>query len=71
MRCVLVPSLTPPPLQIVICCVTDVAAGIALTYEPAEDDIMLHPPRDIKKSRLVTLGLIVYGYGLYGTLESL
>ena len=58
-------------LMIIISCITDVAAGIALMYEPAESDIMAAPPRNVATTRLVTAPLIAYGYLFYGTLQSI
>lgn len=58
-------------LMIILSCITDVYAGVALTTEPAEDDIMLRPPRNTKTQRLVNFELISYGYFFYGSLESL
>ena len=49
-------------LMIIICCITDVAAAIALMYEPAETDIMAAPPRNVATTRLVTRSLIAYSY---------
>lgn len=58
-------------LMIVISCATDVFAGIALINEPAEKGIMLEKPRDLKNTRLVTVGMIIYSYLFYGTIESI
>ena len=54
-----------------ISCITDVFNGIALMYEPAEDDTMLARPRDVKRDHLVSGWLILYSYGFYGNLQSL
>lgn len=56
--------------MIIISCVTDVCAGVALMHEPQESELMSVPPRDIKTVRLVTPPLIFYSYFFYGTLES-
>ena len=52
-------------------CATDVFAGIALTYEPAESSILAEPPRDLRTSNLVDLKLIGYSYLFYGTVQSI
>jgi len=57
-------------LMIIISCTTDVCAGIALMNEPPETSILEEPPRDLKKSRLVTWRLICYAYLWYGNLQS-
>jgi sodium/potassium-transporting ATPase subunit alpha len=54
--------------MIIICCLTDCAAAITLAYEKPEADLMLRPPRNIKKDRLVDTKLIFHAYffvGLY------
>ena len=58
-------------LMIIICCLTDVYAGIALMNEPAEGDILLAPPRDIRRNHLVTGPMFLYAYGFYGMMNSL
>jgi sodium/potassium-transporting ATPase subunit alpha len=57
-------------LMIIISCMTDVFAGIALTREPSEKTIMLDQPRDLKMQPLVDIRLILYSYLFYGTLQS-
>ena len=56
-------------LQIIISCLTDVGAGIALMYEPAQGAIMKQPPRNVKE-HLVTPMLIAYGYMFAGNIAS-
>ena len=63
--------VTVGPSRCQISCITDVFNGIALMYEPAEDDIMLARPRNVERNRLVTGSLIFYSYGFYGNLQSL
>ena len=58
-------------LMIIISCVTDVAAGVALTNELPERNIMLEPPRNVLLSPLVDLKLIAYSYLFYGNMQSL
>jgi len=57
-------------LMILISCMTDVYAGIALMNEPPETDIMRQPPRDIRKSHLLDYRLVVYAYLFYANLNS-
>ena len=58
-------------LMIVISCITDVFAGVALTLEEGEDGAMGEPPRDFAVSHLVDWQLILYGYLFIGNLEAL
>ena len=58
-------------LMIIISCITDVAAGVALTNEIPEKTIMTEPPRDPKAQPLVDMRLVGYAYLFYGTLESI
>ena len=57
-------------LMIIISCMTDVAAGVALTNELPEKATMKEPPRDVKKSPLVDFKLIGYSYLFYGSMQS-
>ena len=57
-------------LMIIVSCMTDVYAGIALTRETSEVSLMTLPPRDLKKEPLVRWTLIGYSYFFYGNLES-
>jgi sodium/potassium-transporting ATPase subunit alpha len=56
-------------IQIIICCLTDCAAAITLAYEKPEADVMLRPPRNPKKDRLVNARLIFHAYFVVGLLE--
>jgi sodium/potassium-transporting ATPase subunit alpha len=63
-----IPQILSSFLMIIICCLTDCAAAITLAYEKPEADLMLRPPRNIKKDRLVDTRLIFHAYffvGLY------
>ena len=53
-------------LMIVISCMTDVYAGVALTKETPERSIMDEKPRDPVQQPLVTLSLVAYSYLFYG-----
>jgi len=57
-------------LMIVISCITDVAAGVALTFEAPEGSAMHRPPRDLKSCRLVDLQILLYGYLFIGNLQA-
>ena len=57
-------------LMIIISCLTDVFAGVALTRERSEISLMTQSPRDLKKEPLVRLSLVAYSYLFYGALES-
>eukprot|EP00953_Heterococcus_sp_UTEX-ZZ885_P028086 14991-Heterococcus_DN1.PRE.6 len=58
-------------LMIIVSCVTDVFAGVALTNEPSESDIMLKPPRNVRTQRLVDAKLVGYAYFFYANLLSI
>lgn len=58
-------------LMIMISCISDVFAGVALMNEPAEHAIMKRPPRDLKNSPLLNYKLVLYGYLFIGNLESI
>jgi sodium/potassium-transporting ATPase subunit alpha len=60
-------------LMIIVSTVTDVFAGVALTNEPSESDsdIMLKPPRNVRKHRLVDAKLVGYAYFFYANLLSI
>ena len=46
--------------------VTELVPAISLAYEEMETDIMMRPPRNSKKDRLVSKTLILYSYGIAG-----
>merc|ERR1711998_34446 len=59
---------------ILILCVdlgTDMIPAISLAYELPESDIMLRPPRDASKDRLVTTQLIFFAYFQIGVFQAL
>jgi sodium/potassium-transporting ATPase subunit alpha len=49
---------------------TDIIPSVTLAYERAENDIMLKPPRDAKRDRLVTGTLLGLAGGQMGHLET-
>ncbi|XP_044259109.1 sodium/potassium-transporting ATPase subunit alpha-like isoform X2 [Tribolium madens] len=65
----------PLPLGVVaILCIdllTDMMPAISLAYEKAETDIMLRPPRNPLRDRLVNRKLYFLAYGNLGMLEAL
>ncbi|KAF3927124.1 hypothetical protein AA313_de0209440 [Arthrobotrys entomopaga] len=65
-----IPQILSSFLMIVICCGTDCAAAITLAYEAPEADVLLRPPRDLKKDRLVDWKLLLQAYGLIGLTET-
>lgn len=65
------PQILSSFLMIIICCCTDCAAAIALAFEKPESDVLLRPPRNVKKDNLVDWKLILQSYGLSGVTESL
>ncbi|KAF3931111.1 hypothetical protein ABW20_dc0107790 [Dactylellina cionopaga] len=65
-----IPQVLSSFLMIVICCGTDCAAAITLAYEAPEADVLLRPPRDLKKDKLVDWKLLLQAYGLIGLTET-
>lgn len=55
--------------MIIICCLTDCAAAITLAYEKPEADVLLRPPRNPRKDRLVDTKLIFHAYFCVGLLQ--
>lgn len=49
---------------------TDMLPAISLAYEKAESDIMLRPPRNPTKDKLVTSKLYFLAYGHIGIVEA-
>ncbi|PGH07327.1 hypothetical protein GX51_01871 [Blastomyces parvus] len=64
-----VPQVLSSFLMIIICLFTDAAGAITLAYEKPEADVLLRPPRDPKKDRLVNAKLIFHAYGFIGVYE--
>jgi sodium/potassium-transporting ATPase subunit alpha len=64
-----VPLPLPVLLILAIDLGTDLAPAIALATEPAEVDVMAQPPRP-RSERLLSRGLLLSSYGLWGLLES-
>lgn len=63
------PQILSSFLMIIICCFTDCAVAITLAFEKPEADVLLRPPRNIKKDRLVDWRLLLQSFGFIGTLE--
>lgn len=65
----------PLPLStVLILCIdlgTDMVPAISLAYEEKEANIMLKPPRDMNKDRLVTAKLVSYAYLQIGITQAL
>ena len=64
------PQVLSSFLMIIICCFTDCAAATVLAFEKPEADVMLRPPRDPRKERLVDRKLLVQCYGFIGLVET-
>ncbi|GIZ44915.1 hypothetical protein CKM354_000809900 [Cercospora kikuchii] len=64
------PQILSSFLMIIICCCTDCAAATALAYEAPEADVLMRPPRNAKKDRLVNAKLIFQAYGFLGVIMS-
>lgn len=64
------PQILSSFLMIIICCFTDCAAATAMAYEKPEADVLLRPPRNAKKDRLVNWQLVLQAYGFIGILET-
>jgi sodium/potassium-transporting ATPase subunit alpha len=65
------PQILSSFLMIIICCFTDCGAAVALAYEKPEADVLLHPPRDVKKDHLVDWKLLFQSYIYTGTCQTL
>lgn len=63
------PQILSSFLMIIICCFTDCAVAITLAFEKPEADVLLRPPRNIKKDRLVDWRLLLQSFGFIGILE--
>lgn len=63
------PQILSSFLMIIICCFTDCTAAITLTFEKPEADVLLRPPRNIKKDRLVDAKLYLQSFVLVGMIE--
>ncbi|KAJ4373957.1 hypothetical protein N0V83_002696 [Neocucurbitaria cava] len=66
-----IPQILSSFLMIIICCLTDCAAAITLAYEKPEADVLLRPPRNPRKDRLVNTRLIFHAYFVVGLLQCL
>jgi sodium/potassium-transporting ATPase subunit alpha len=64
------PQILSSFLMIIICCLTDCAAAVAIAYEKPEADVLLRKPRNIKKDHLVNWQLVLFAYGFIGMLET-
>ncbi|KAH7381738.1 hypothetical protein BKA66DRAFT_419220 [Pyrenochaeta sp. MPI-SDFR-AT-0127] len=64
-----IPQILSSFLMIIICCLTDCAAAITLAYEKPEADVLLRPPRNPRKDRLVNTRLIFHAYFVVGLLQ--
>jgi sodium/potassium-transporting ATPase subunit alpha len=65
-----IPQILSSFLMIIICCLTDCAAAIALAYEKPEADVLMRPPRNVKTDRLADTKLICYAYLVIGMIQS-
>ncbi|KAL4907192.1 hypothetical protein BDW74DRAFT_148734 [Aspergillus multicolor] len=64
-----IPQILSSFLMIIICCLTDCAGAIALAWEKPESDLLLRPPRDPKRDRLVDTRLLGHAYLFIGLYE--
>ncbi|VEU23296.1 DEKNAAC104422 [Brettanomyces naardenensis] len=64
------PQVLSSFLMIIICCLTDCGTAIALAYEKPEANLLLRPPRNVKKDRLVDWRLMLHSYLLPGIIET-
>ncbi|RMZ88655.1 hypothetical protein DV736_g4107, partial [Chaetothyriales sp. CBS 134916] len=64
------PQVLSSFMMIIICCFTDCAAATALAYEKPEANVMLRPPRNVKKDKLVDWRLLLQAYGFVGMIET-
>jgi sodium/potassium-transporting ATPase subunit alpha len=64
------PQILSSFLMIIICCFTDCAGAIALSYEMPEADVLLKRPRNTKKDHLVDWKLVLHAYFTIGIIET-
>lgn len=64
------PQVLSSFLMIVICCFTDCAAATVLAYEKPEADVLLRPPRNPRKDKLVDWKLMFQAYGVIGIIQT-
>jgi magnesium-transporting ATPase (P-type) len=64
------PQVLSSFLMIVICCFTDCAAATVLAYEKPEADVLLRPPRNPRKDKLVNWKLMFHAYGVIGIIQT-
>ncbi|GAM42142.1 hypothetical protein TCE0_043f15842 [Talaromyces pinophilus] len=64
------PQVLSSFLMIVICCFTDCAAATVLAYEKPEADVLLRPPRNPRKDKLVDWKLMLHAYGVIGIIQT-
>ncbi|EED14272.1 H /K ATPase alpha subunit, putative [Talaromyces stipitatus ATCC 10500] len=64
------PQVLSSFLMIVICCFTDCAAATVLAYEKPEADVLLRPPRNPRKDKLVDWRLMFNAYGIIGVIQT-
>ncbi|KUL82200.1 hypothetical protein ZTR_10159 [Talaromyces verruculosus] len=64
------PQVLSSFLMIVICCFTDCAAATVLAYEKPEADVLLRPPRNPRKDKLVDWKLMFHAYGVIGIIQT-
>jgi sodium/potassium-transporting ATPase subunit alpha len=50
---------------------TDIYCGIALMFEPAERDLIVHPPPHYTTARLLDFKMLCYSYLFYGNMVAL
>lgn len=64
------PQVLSSFLMIIICCFTDCAAATVLAYEQPEADVLLRPPRNPRKDKLVNWKLMFNAYGIIGIIQT-
>lgn len=64
------PQILSSFLMIMICCLTDAAAGTVLAYEKPESDVLTRRPRNPKKDKLVDGKLLFHAYIFLGLQET-
>ncbi len=64
------PFLISSLLVLMIDLGTEMCPAISLSYEPPENGLMLRPPRDMVRDRLVSRNLLLYSYMQAGLLEA-
>jgi soluble P-type ATPase len=66
-----IPLMLPGLVLLTIDVITEQGPATSLAFEPPEASVMLRPPRDMQRDRLIDLPLAIYVYCIMGAAETL